>query len=203
VESEAGGSARAEAARRRAARETQIRSDHPKLGGLILALTDEPQHIRAWDTGAAGEERVGRALDALPGVRTIHDRIVPGRQQANLDHLVVTRSGLLIVDTKSYRGRIDVSAAKLRIAGRDQTKLVTALQGQVAALEAFVGAALPVSGCLCFVKGDFTLIAPSKCQGVRVIGMKGLTRLVKKMSNDDANIVDAVAAWLDANLRAS
>jgi hypothetical protein len=36
-------SARSEFERRRATREDRIRAPHPKLGGLILALSDDPQ----------------------------------------------------------------------------------------------------------------------------------------------------------------
>ena len=61
----AGASARREFERRKAKREERIRAKHPKLGGLILALSDERQSTTAWDTGAAGEERLGKGLDRL------------------------------------------------------------------------------------------------------------------------------------------
>src|SRR4051794_33249195 len=55
----AGGSAGAEYERRRARREQRVRDAHPVLGGLILALSDEPQNVAAWRQGAAGERAVG------------------------------------------------------------------------------------------------------------------------------------------------
>src|SRR5436190_11996732 len=59
----AGGSARREFARRRAAREARVKG---RLGnflvGVVLAVTDEPQHIRAWERGAVGEQRLAQAL---------------------------------------------------------------------------------------------------------------------------------------------
>ena len=60
-----GASARREYERRQAKREARIREKHPKLGGLILAVTDEPQSTKAWDTGAVGEERLGQKLNEL------------------------------------------------------------------------------------------------------------------------------------------
>src|SRR5690349_18849625 len=57
-----GGSARREFKRRQRARQDRVRAKHPKLGGLILALSDDPQSTRAWDVGAAGEERLGGRL---------------------------------------------------------------------------------------------------------------------------------------------
>lgn len=92
---EAGGSARREFERRRAGREKRIRAKHPKLGGLILALSDEPQSTTAWDTGASGEERLGSRLNDLQSetCRVLHDRRIPG-SRANIDHLAVTPTGV-------------------------------------------------------------------------------------------------------------
>lgn len=130
----AGSSARREHERRVAAREERIRSRHPKLGGLILALSDDPQTIQAWATGAVGEERLGRRLDAAAGplVRVLHDRRIPG-SRANLDHLVVCPTGVFVVDAKRYQGRphrvvegglFSPRTEKLLVGRRDCTKLV-------------------------------------------------------------------------------
>jgi hypothetical protein len=51
----AGSSARREHERRSSRREERIRTAHPKLGGLILALSSDPQSTRAW---AHGRHRV-------------------------------------------------------------------------------------------------------------------------------------------------
>jgi hypothetical protein len=73
----AGTSARAEYERRRTRRETDIRTRHPYLGGVILAVTDEPQSTRSWDRGADGEVEAARRLEkrcAGSGVVFLHDR---------------------------------------------------------------------------------------------------------------------------------
>ena len=59
--------------------------------GLILAVSDDPQPTRAWDTGAIGDERLGARLNELAGdeLRVLHDRKIPG-SSANIDHLAVT-----------------------------------------------------------------------------------------------------------------
>lgn len=97
----AGSSARREFERRKAAREQRIRTKHPKLGGLILALSDEPQSTTAWDTGAVGEERLGHRLNASESetCRVLHDRRMPG-SRANIDHLAVTPTGVYVIDAK-------------------------------------------------------------------------------------------------------
>jgi hypothetical protein len=100
----AGASARQEYQRRRTAREERIRSKHPKLGGLILALSEDPQSTRAWAVGAVeGEERLSRRVDGLSGplVRILYDRRIPGTR-ANIDHLVTCPSGVFVINAKHY-----------------------------------------------------------------------------------------------------
>ena len=101
-----GASARREFERRHARREDRVRSEHRRLGGLILALSDNPQSTKAWDTGALGEERLGARLNELVGdsLRVLHDRKVPG-SSANIDHLAVTPHGVFVIDAKRYQGR--------------------------------------------------------------------------------------------------
>src|SRR6185436_6194592 len=74
----AGASARREYERRKATREERIRSRlGGRLGGVVLALTDDPQSTRAWATGARGEEKLAQALEGIDGLRALHDRRVP------------------------------------------------------------------------------------------------------------------------------
>jgi hypothetical protein len=86
---------------------------------------------RRWEMGAEGERATGRALlwfklrSLAQGraVRVLHDVGVPGRRE-NIDHIVVSRSGLAIVDSKKYTrsdwtiyhgGRIDYWGNPLRV----------------------------------------------------------------------------------------
>jgi hypothetical protein len=167
----AGASARREHERRKSARETRIRDAHPLVGGLILALSDDPQSTKAWAIGAQGEERLGRRLDALVGdvVHVLHDRRIP-RTRANIDHMVVCPSGVFVIDAKKYQGQrpsLRVEGGlfrprieKLMVGSRDCTKLVDGVHKQVdlvrAALSSF--GQIPVAGMLCFVEADWPLI---------------------------------------------
>ncbi|RYU14369.1 NERD domain-containing protein [Nocardioides iriomotensis] len=163
-----GASARREFERRRATREDRIRARHPKLGGLILAWSDEPQSTTAWDTGADGEERLGRSLNELAGdsLHVLHDRRIP-RSRANIDHLAVTPNGVFVIDAKKYNGRpqlkvegglIRPRVEKLMVGSRDCTKLVDGVLKQVDLVRDIVGANVPVHGVLCFVAADWPLI---------------------------------------------
>jgi len=163
----AGASARREFERRKARREDRIRTAHPRLGGVILAVSDEPQSTTAWAVGALGEERLGQGLDRLAGdtVRLLHDRRIPG-SRANIDHIAVTASGVYVVDAKKYQGRphLKVDGGLLRprvervlVGSRDCTRLVDGVLKQVEVVRALLAAELPVRGVLCFVDADWPL----------------------------------------------
>src|SRR4051812_15625323 len=137
----AGASARREHERRVAKREDRIRTRHPRLGGLILAVTDEPQSTRAWERGAVGEEKLARRLDELlaRGARVLHDRRIPGTR-ANIDHIVVGPAGIFVIDAKRYKGgphlRVEGGifrprTEKLMVGSRDCSKLVPGVARQV------------------------------------------------------------------------
>ncbi|WKN47408.1 nuclease-related domain-containing protein [Nocardioides sp. Arc9.136] len=165
----AGASARREHERRRARREERIRTAHPKLGGLILALSDDPQSTTAWGTGAVGEERLGRRLDELSSatLRLLHDRRIPG-SPANIDHLAVTPTGVYVIDAKRYVGKrpslrveggiLRPRVGKLLVGSRDQTKLVDGALKQVELVRSVVGEDVPVVGVLCFIESDWPLV---------------------------------------------
>jgi Nuclease-related domain len=61
----------------------------------------------AWRRGAAGERRTARLLGPLErrGWAVLHDLAIPG-SPANIDHLVIGPGGVVVIDTKQYRGRL-------------------------------------------------------------------------------------------------
>lgn len=155
----AGASGRREHERRRAKREAETRERHPHIGNLLLRIQAPPEHEKAWATGASGEEELAAGLARrCPDVVVLHDRRLP-RSRANIDHLAIARSGVHVIDTKRYRGKIEVrkpflGEAKLFINGRDKTKLVEALERQADAVRSALGSVapeVPASACFCFV----------------------------------------------------
>lgn len=62
-----------------------------------------------WRRGAEGERRTAQLLAPLRhlGWTVLHDRRIPG-SAANVDHLVVGPSGVWVVDSKLWRGRVRV-----------------------------------------------------------------------------------------------
>ncbi|MBO0901149.1 NERD domain-containing protein [Cellulomonas sp. zg-ZUI222] len=171
----AGSSARREYERRAAGREARIREAHPRLGGLILALSEEPQSTTAWARGARGEELLGARLDTLAAqqVRVLHDRRIP-RTRANIDHVAVGPTGVHVIDAKRYTGRpsrevegglFRPRVEKLVVGRRDCTRLVDGVLRQVdlvvSALRDRGLTEVPVTGTLCFIEADWPLVGGS------------------------------------------
>lgn len=209
----AGASAQREYDRRSQRREQQIRSRHPKLGKLILALTDEPASTRVWAQGAHGERAVGAALDELTGdhIEVLHDRArrdARGRPtRANIDHIAVAASGVWVVDAKTHKGELQVRRSgglfgprveKLYIGGRDKSALIDGLTGQVGAVAAelaTVSAAIPVFGALCFVGTELPWFGET-IGGVPLVGRRGLAKLLKRPGDLQAEDRLAIAQFL-------
>src|SRR4051812_41839430 len=201
----AGASARREHQRRRAARERRVRERHPRLGALMLALATEPTHETAWARGAQGEERVAEQLarHLRQEVRVLHDRRIPG-SRANIDHLVVAASGVWVIDSKRYKGRVAVlrpifGAAKLTIAGRDQSRLVDGLARQVAAVEAAlreIAPDVPIHAALCFVEAQLPLLGDLSFRGFALLSPRRLARQINTGEAVTGVQIEAVAAEL-------
>ncbi|RYB89107.1 NERD domain-containing protein [Nocardioides glacieisoli] len=196
-----GASARREFDRRQSKREERIRSKHPKLGGLILALSDDPQSTKSWDVGAVGEERVGTRLNELASesLLVLHDRRIPG-SRANIDHIAVTATGVYVIDPKRYKGRPSLKVEggplrprveKLLVGSRDCTKLVDGVLKQVDVVRRVVGDEVPVRGVLCFVDADWPLIGGSFT--TRDVESLWPRRLYPKLQADGPLTVDAIA----------
>lgn len=185
VDGQAGASARREGERRQARREAAVRERHPRLGGVILALQDAPQHERSWSSGADGEELVEEALKKrCPDVAVLHDRRIPG-SRANIDHIAIAASGVWVIDTKRYKGKVEVAKPlfgkpTLRIGGRDKTNLIAGLSKQVdlvtAAVVDIALVDVEVHGCFCFVDSELPLFGTPSINDFHIFGRKGLAK---------------------------
>lgn len=213
----AGASAQAMFERRHGKREAEMRQAHPKLAGLILAVTDDPQSTRAWATGAEGERQFGAAMAKLgDAVIALHDRRVP-RSQANIDHVVVGPSGVFVVDAKRYKdaliavrrsgGLFGPPREQLIVGGRDKTKLVDAMAWQVDAVRTALAddaefAEVPVTAALCFVDGQFPLFGTLRVRDVEIKGLRGIAKLVTREGRLDIAARERLARLLANRLPA-
>src|SRR4051794_9547466 len=77
----AGASARRRYEHLHSRRERRVRDRYGRLGGIYLALTDEPQSTVAWAQGSRGEGLLGGFLEKIHHERRVvvlHDRLIPG-----------------------------------------------------------------------------------------------------------------------------
>lgn len=204
----AGASARREYDRRAANREARVKERFGRrFGGLVLAVTDEPQSTRAWAKGAVGEAKLAAALDRVPGAVVLNDRKVPGTR-GNIDHIVVAPAGVFVVDAKHYEGRLRIRDKgglfhmdnRLYVGGRDCSKLADNMGWQVAAVEKLLvsaGDRIAVTPALCFIDVDWPLLfAPDSFRGVRLVGPKSLRKLITASPALDAAAIDKLARIL-------
>lgn len=212
---EAGRSAEREGQRRHERRREQTLREHPHIGAWLLRLRDDPPWTRAWSVGAAGERRVGAALDAIgrEDVVALHDRRIPGKL-ANIDHVVVGPSGVFVVDTKNYDGALTVRDRggffsrdlRLYVGGRDRSKDAAAMAEQVSVVTGVLAArdlsAVAVSAVLCFVGVEWPLLGrPREFAGVRLAQPPELARIVTRPGALSTATVLAVARALGQALR--
>ena len=138
---DAGESAEQEYERRSLARRRRARERYGPLGTLIAALAGEPHDVYAWKQGAQGEAATARALDRhlrRSNVVVLHDRRIPGRGRANIDHIAIGPGGITVIDTKSTRGQGQIRTVglvnrreHLLVNGRDRSSQLDALERQL------------------------------------------------------------------------
>jgi len=206
-----GASVAREHQRRKLARETRVRTAHPRIGGLLLAVGDAPQHETAFRRGELGEQAVGASLEkcAAKGPATVlHDRRMPGGR-GNIDHLAIAPCGVFVIDAKQYSGEVRVldgmfGGPKLLIGGRDRTRLVDGLDRQVSAVRAALAARdhadVPVQGALCFTAADLPRLKALKIRRHLLLSRRALVKRLNADGPLPPPAIDAVAHALAAAL---
>jgi hypothetical protein len=209
---QAGASARREYERRKTNREASVRNAHPRVGGLLLWLRDAPQHETAFRAGERGEVAVGDSLEQRssegPAI-ILHDRRMP-RGQGNIDHIAIAPGGVFVIDAKAHSGSVRIErpwfgSPKLRIAGRDRTKLPDGLDRQLTAVRDALTmtdhAEVLVHGVLCFTNADLPLLRTLEIRGNRLLYRKGLAKLLNADGPLNPAEIETVATALAEQLR--
>jgi len=174
-----GASARAEYERRRQSDDQRRQATFGRfLAPVAKLVAGERQTTTSWDRGGRGEERVGRYLTQAVGLdgTVLHDRRVP-RTRANIDHIAVVPSGVWVIDTKQYRGRVQqrdlggwfVSRPALFVNGRDRTTLIPGVLKQAERVAFVLPPDVPVHAALCFNDAEWGLLGrPFTIDGVTI-----------------------------------
>ncbi len=206
----AGGSAQREYERRKANDEERVRDRHPHIGGFLLRVRDEPQHLSAWAKGAEGERRLGSGLDLLASesVRVLHDRRIP-RSRANIDHLVVAPSGVYVIDAKRYKGKVQKrdkgglfrTDLRLYVGSRDCSSLVAGMERQIEAVHDALIEGPTVHPVICFIDAEWGLFTkPFNLDGVLVCWPKALYQHIQSAGHIGGAQVADIASRLASAL---
>lgn len=97
------------------------------------------------------------------GAVILTDRQVPGAK-SNVDHIVVAPSGVWIIDSKNWKGRIEYksettksTAKRLFVGGKDRTSAVESIFNLVIPVAQIIGnRSVPIKPALVFIEGDWS-----------------------------------------------
>jgi Nuclease-related domain len=143
--------------------------------GLGWQLRFRPSaEIRTWRRGATGERRTARLLASLErqGWAVLHDLAIPG-SPANINHLAIGPCGVLVIDSKQYRRRLQLDGygmlwhgrhllvstlRKVRWAADQADEVLGVADVDVAAIVAVHGACVPWGR----VRADGVTVIPAR-----------------------------------------
>ena len=199
---QAGASVAREHQRRKDAREADVRAAHPRVGELLLKVSQAPQREEAFRRGELGELAVGEMLNKRAAKRSLgalHDRCVPGRQ-GNIDHIAVAPTGVYVIDAKHYSGKVrredrGFRGVRLMVNGRDRTELLEGLGRQLTVVRGALAARghgdVLVHGVLCFAAGDLPRLKTLQIGEYLVVDRR---RLGKQLDADGPLAAPAIEA---------
>jgi hypothetical protein len=143
----------------------------------VVALAAWPrQDPDRWARGAAGEQATAALLRRLAPSRwtVLHDLAVPG-SRANIDHLVIGPTGVWVVDTKAFRGKVEARWGRVRVAGVPLSTASVRWEAEVVADRLGVPARPVVA-----VHGHGLARRARRCEGVSVVAAARLTRRLRR-----------------------
>lgn len=163
------------------------------------------QAVDPWAKGASGELLVGNALSQLESrqFRVFHD-LSYGR--GNIDHVVVGRCGVFVIETKACGGQVHYTKNRLCLNGRSFDKdPLRQVKGQAAYLsdmiEDMTGRRMFVEPILCFTKAwvdEHSL----EVENVRLTRPRFLTSIVTGPVKYSSREVEDMAAAVSSGVRA-
>jgi hypothetical protein len=93
---------------------------------IFLATSATQGRVDAFFKGARGEEHIALALATLPAGYTVLHGVVLGKggiwQGHNLDHIVVGPTGITLIETKNWQGKVTFTDGRLTVDGVDPTR---------------------------------------------------------------------------------
>jgi hypothetical protein len=170
-------------------------------GSAAGSLQTEKMRIRKVnrDKGVIGELGVAKDLEYLAseyGLTVLHDLSMPD-SKANIDHVLITRKVVYVIDAKNYTGIVKVGPNKagekrLRVGSYDQTKLAEKLKVYSDALSKYLkeeGIEVKVLPLLAFYNATFHKDSVFSIKGVTV-NVAGIENELLRYANIKSQEID-------------
>lgn len=177
-----------------------------KAGELRAKAARLELAAQRWEQGAQGEQVTANLLDVLVerGWAVFHDLAVPG-SKSNIDHVVVGPTGVTLIDTKAYTGRMTIRDGVLwhgKYPLRREMDAITFETGAVQQVVASVDPSLVVRALVCIHGAK----VPDDTAGeLAPLGLCATDRLVDQLTASTAvtltpGQIGALAAAIGAGL---
>ena len=195
---------------------TSLPSAPPPIGGTSTLKWSETGQKRNRRKGAAGEYLMDLRLhrDLTNGEVILNDRQIPGGH-GNIDHVVVASSGVWIIDSKSWTGRIEYKGVKgafdpiehLYVGEKDCTYLVDDIYAQVIPVATLVNdRAVPIRPAIVFIDGDWKSTwrvlrnKPYVHKQVTIVWPSALISQINEPGTLTPGVIEAIGHDLDQKL---
>jgi hypothetical protein len=212
----AGASAAAEGERRSARRVAEARRRYGDHAAAVAEAVAPTEHeIAVWRKGSSGESRLAAFIERElgEGVIALHDRLIPGTRHKNIDHIWVAPSGVWVVDSKAYKGKVvkrDVGPFwreenRVYVGGRDRSDRAKAVESQVAAVLAALepdpeAKGADIHAALCFVESEWGLLDfPFQVGPVWVLYPGALKKRLRRSGPLERDRMEHIARRLDSS----
>jgi hypothetical protein len=187
------------------------------IGGTASIRASQDRHGREFAKGAAGEYLIDVGLRKYLGGEAMFltDRAVPGTK-SKIDHIVVAPSGIWIIDTNLWRGKIEYKTKsltsldhRLYVGGVDRTSKVEDIYNLVIPVAQVIeDRSIPVHAAMVFVEGDWSNAQtlrlardkPHQHLGVWITWPRALYKMINERGPLDPESIERVHSKLDANL---
>jgi hypothetical protein len=188
------------------------------VGGTAALRAARETRDRDFVKGATGEYLIDVGLRKNLGreAKLITDRAIPGTK-SKVDHIVVAPSGVWIIDTHLWRGKIEYKTKsltsldyRLYVGGTDRTSKVEDIYNLVIPVaQVIADRSIPVHAAMVFVDGDWSNAQtlrlardkPHQHLGVWLTWPRALYKMINEAGTLDPQSIDRVHSKLNSGLK--
>jgi hypothetical protein len=141
------------------------RSTSDPVGGTSALRDGRTRRDPLFKKGAVGEYLADKYFQEHlpPQTPILTDRRVPGTQ-SNIDHIVIVPSGVWIIDSKRWNGKIEYKTRgalsldyRLSVGGEDRTEKVEKFYELVIPVAQVIrDKSIPINAAFCFIQGNWS-----------------------------------------------